>query len=437
MAEKKLTDEQLLGGQGIALIDLAVSRMGYVWRPTAQHDTGVDGEIEVRDKASGTVTGLLLKVQSKAVSAFQNETAEGFDYWPTARDVQYWLRHNVPVILVVSRPATNEVYWHRVAEPGGRAEAKRFHFVKAHDRLDETACGRLTEIAQAGAPGSWAPALAKKEQLVSNLLPIVKLPPRLYLAETPFRKPAEVNEALKGSHLSLEYVLKNDRLLTVRDLTEAAYQAFCDRGTVEDFAVSEWAESANPDTQRDFVNLLNRCLHQRLRGGVARLRFDRGTMSYYFPSNDRNQPYSYEYKSQKNTTTREVVKRLENKKERHTMGFRHSAVRTQFFRFGKEWYLELTPTYFFTQPDGMTQSRYHEDWLKRIKEFEKNSAVLGQVVMWEHLVLTEDLFAPYPFLAFGPLLSFSSDRGIDDSAWTASEESGSAPTFPDDLFSLL
>ena len=119
------------------------------------------------------------------------------------------------------------------------------------------------------------------------------------------------------------------------------------------------------------------------------------------------------------------------------MGFRHSAVRTQFFRFGKQWFLELTPTYFFTQPDGITQSRFHEDWLKRIKEFEKNSAVLGQAVMWEHLLLAEDLFAPYPYLAFGPLLSFTSDRGIDDGAWTASEDSSSAPTISDDLFSLL
>jgi hypothetical protein len=170
---------------------------------------------------------------------------------------------------------------------------------------------------------------------------------------------------------------------------------------------------------------------------VARLRFDKGTKSYYFPSNDRNQPYSYEYKSHKNTTAREVVKRLENKKERHTMGFRHSAMRPRFFRFEKQWYLELTPTYFFTQPDGMTQSRFHEGWLKRIKEFEKNGAVLGQVVMWEHILLAEDLFVPYPYLAFGPLLSFSSDRGIDDGAWTAAEDAGGVSTLTEDLFSFL
>ncbi len=80
MADKKLANKQLLGEQGIALISLAVSGMGFVWRPTSQHDTGIDGEIELRDPVSGAVSGLSLKVQSKAVSAFPNE-------WPTALKV--------------------------------------------------------------------------------------------------------------------------------------------------------------------------------------------------------------------------------------------------------------------------------------------------------------------------------------------------------------
>lgn len=76
--DKKLTDRQLLGSQGTSLIDLVVSRMGFVWRPTAQHDAGIDGEIEVRDPSTSRMTGLLIKVQSKAVSGFANETDEGF-----------------------------------------------------------------------------------------------------------------------------------------------------------------------------------------------------------------------------------------------------------------------------------------------------------------------------------------------------------------------
>jgi hypothetical protein len=55
--DKKLTDRQLLGSQGTSLIDLVVSKMGFVWRPTTQHDTGIDGEIEARDGTTGRMTG--------------------------------------------------------------------------------------------------------------------------------------------------------------------------------------------------------------------------------------------------------------------------------------------------------------------------------------------------------------------------------------------
>ncbi len=47
MVDKKLTNQQLLGAQGVALIDLVVSGIGFVWRPTSQHDTGIDGEIDL------------------------------------------------------------------------------------------------------------------------------------------------------------------------------------------------------------------------------------------------------------------------------------------------------------------------------------------------------------------------------------------------------
>ena len=146
---KKLTDQQLLGAQGTALIDQTVSRIGFVWRPTAQHDVGIDGEIEIRDTVSGQMTGRIIKVQSKAVSSFANETDDGFDFWPAERDIQYWLSHNVPVILIVSRPATNEVYWLSVRQQvAGSPAIKRFHFVKTRDRLDASARMRLSEIVQ-------------------------------------------------------------------------------------------------------------------------------------------------------------------------------------------------------------------------------------------------------------------------------------------------
>jgi len=79
MEPKKLTDQQLLGERGISLIATKVAEMGFLWRPTTTLDTGIDGEIELRDASTGEMSGLIVKVQSKAVSRFENETPEGFD----------------------------------------------------------------------------------------------------------------------------------------------------------------------------------------------------------------------------------------------------------------------------------------------------------------------------------------------------------------------
>lgn len=428
MADKKLTNKQLLGEQGIALISLAVSGMGFVWRPTSQHDTGIDGEIELRDPVSGAVSGLSLKVQSKAVSAFPNETADGFDYWPEARDVTYWLGHNVPVILVVSRPSTQEVYWLPVEEPPGQARSHKFHFNKRDDALNADAAGRLVELIRQRSAGARGIAPLRPERLVSNILPVTKLPTRLYLAETPYRTGKDVTDALQGKQLSFEFVLKNKRVLTVRDLTDPRYEFLGDRGTVEDFPVKQWSASDDPDTQRDFVHLLNQCLRQALRTSAGRIYRDKESNAYFFPSNKERTAYSFGYHGQKKTTAREVVKALRNKKLNHVMGFRHSAMWGQFNRYDGQWYLEVTPTYVFTGPDGVSPSRFAPEWTSGIKRLEKNNAVLGQLVMWEELLTAEgDFFVePYPFLGFGKLLSFQIDHGIDDASWIPPDEEASA-----------
>ena len=94
----------------------------------------------------------------------------------------------------------------------------------------------------------------------------------------------------------------------------------------------------------------------------------------------------------------------------------------RFFRYDQAWYLEVTPTYVFTQPDGITPSKYHPDWLAGIKKLERNSSILGQLIMWEELLAgSDDLLSDgYPFLAFDRLLNFQTAHGIDDDAWTAS-----------------
>src|ERR1051326_1377731 len=112
MAVKKIHLNSVIGQQGINSIERIVLAMGFVWYPTGAMEAGIDGIIEIRDANSGEVTNSIIQVQSKATKGpFQAETADGFDYLCEEKDLEYWLCGNAPVILIRSRPDTNEAYW--------------------------------------------------------------------------------------------------------------------------------------------------------------------------------------------------------------------------------------------------------------------------------------------------------------------------------------
>jgi hypothetical protein len=71
--------------------------------------------------------------------------------------------------------------------------------------------------------------------------------------------------------------------------------------------------------------------------------------------------------------------------------------------------------------------------LAGLKRFDRNAAVVGQVVMWGNFLTPDqrDLFGPpaYPYLRFGKLERFQVNRTIEDGAWlsqdsTAPEQEG-------------
>ncbi len=63
---KKWTQQDTTAHRGIAKIYRVVTDMGYIWRPTANSDVGLDGEIElVEDRAA---TAKIIRVQVKSGS---------------------------------------------------------------------------------------------------------------------------------------------------------------------------------------------------------------------------------------------------------------------------------------------------------------------------------------------------------------------------------
>lgn len=112
MDVKKIHKNTITGQQGINLIEKRVLEMGFLWYPTGGIEVGIDGTIEIRDSATGRALNAIIQVQSKAtLGQFQAETSEGFDYLCDVKDLNYWLQGNAPVILIVSRPSTDEAYW--------------------------------------------------------------------------------------------------------------------------------------------------------------------------------------------------------------------------------------------------------------------------------------------------------------------------------------
>jgi hypothetical protein len=417
---KKIRYTDIIGQRGINLIERVVLDIGYLWYPT-NLEAGIDGIIEIRDPVTGIVTNSIIQVQSKATEQpFQAETENSFEYLCNERDLDYWINGNAPVILVRSRPSTNEAYWISIknyfVDPA-RRNARKITFDKSVNRFDSSCKGQLASLAIPSDSGIYLSPLPRKELLASNLLPISSLPTHIYRASTDFRSRHAVWDKLRNikDHPTSDWVLYEDAIISFHDLGEEPWTHISKRGSSKRGDTSGWVLSPNP-TRQVFVQLLNRCLSEKV--GRLGLRWSRNKECYFV----RPSPNL----SEKKFGRRTIFGPHMYKKDKNRIAYyRHSAFESQFYCFEREWYLEITPTYYYTR-DGYYLDGFYEERLKGIKRLERNSAVIGQLAMWADFLCqqqTKDLFSePYPFLQFGALQGFEVDFGIYDNVWSAGEQ---------------
>jgi hypothetical protein len=421
---KTISAEGLLGQKGINLIEKVVLEMQSLWTPSGPNEVGIDGYIELFDPVSRVALGKTLAVQSKALSNFTNEIDESFDYWCDRRDLNYWLQGNMPVIVIVSRPASDEAYWVCVkdyfADNKARSSTK-IHFSKGMQRFTRQSLRELADLGRSPEIGLYLAPVPRLERLHSNLIPLIDHPPRIYIASTVYRLPREVWAAFRREGLNADgaWVLRDKHILAFHDLNESPWNSVCDPGTIEEFDTIEWSDSVDGDRRRQFVQLLNRTLSTQLGPEV---RYWPKEDCYAFVGRLDEGTSKRSYKSLKRQSPLSVVSKFESKSSegRTFEWLRHLGFRGQFRRLNGQWYLEITPTYRFTS-DGNWLYRYHEDALKGIKRLEGNRAVLSAVLFWaDYLNPEENLFreANIP-LQFGKLLHFELEGGINDTQWSA------------------
>lgn len=176
------TPSAKVGRAGVTRTSLAVEEdLGWLFREHPISDYGIDAHIEVVD--STNVTGRLLAVQIKSGrSRFAKATKSGWWFYPKTRHVNYWMRHSLPVLIVIYDPDLKRCYWQLVNDVTLKKTRNERGYklkVPADQLLDKTATDALSaategdpyelRIRQLRLALPWMKLLASGQRLVSDM----------------------------------------------------------------------------------------------------------------------------------------------------------------------------------------------------------------------------------------------------------------------------
>lgn len=402
--------------------------MGYLFYETGGVEAGVDGFIEVRDPDTGEVSNQTIQFQSKATSRrLPGDSETGF-HWPCSeKDIRYWSFGTMPMILIVVEVVSDKAFWKDLrawfSSDENRASGKVL-FDKEADVFDADAALALRSVSENGRLGTYYSAPRKTEFLTPNLLRVTRLPQTLYWAPTDAKSVKQLWYQARqlDPYPNREVILRENALLSLRDLDTHPWREVCDAGAMEEFDAEEWAQTDDPDRERNFVQLLNQALQEM----VARdLRFDRKHRTLFFKPNKGPKKRRFGYHAEHKKSGRWVASPYFKKGKSSEIAYwRHSAFSWQFLRIGPDWFIQITPTYHYTR-NGFERDKYAAEHLAGIKRKEWNDAVRGQFVMWREFLAAkgkDDLFGDaYPFLGFSPVEKLRADFGVNDAFWKSSE----------------
>jgi hypothetical protein len=411
------------------LVRERANAMGFLFSPYGQPEAGIDGLLELRDPVSGETSGQLVAVQVKATDdgIYTAETDSGFEYLMDTKDVEYWRGSNLPVIVVLVRLSRHEAYWKSV-EAGEGAGTRRLRIDKTQNRFDESARETIAALCVSkGGWGVWFPTLKGGEAGHLNLIEVI-LPEHIYVAASPFKTGRQALYELLANEDRPpdDWVIRGGQFMSFRDPRGGPLDQIIDAGSVEEIGSDEVTFPDDNDDERNIIELLRRTLGVQLDGLLA---FNREQKAFYFPAHAELIEHTYHYMSLKQKTSADVVKKYE--KEGKLKFVRHHAFEPRFWRVGDTWLLSVTPTFVFTW-DGVRPDRFASGRLAGKKQREFNASLLGQFVMWRHLLTglgaksaTAQLFDLEPerehVLRFQAVESLGLPRGVPDDLWRSSE----------------
>ncbi len=413
-ARKTVTQQTIIGEQGVVLIGTRCLEMGFIFHPR-RIDHGIDGHIDLAELGGGNraILNQTLLVQSKAQNRpFAFETDDSFRYICDERDLDLWLSGNAPVILIFSHPGQGEAWWVDVkaAFPDVVTRASRTVVIdKRTRRFDKDAAPALLQLAVPASSGLYLRPPPKTETLTTNLLPIVTMPPVVYLATSAVRDYPAAGEALATqAERRPGWILRDGQIMSFTSLREAQLSVLCD-GDVEEHETGQWADSDDLDTRYRFIDLLRHTVTD----SYADLRWHKERSHAHFRATS-------DLKARKAGRGPGVLGRTvfgphyAKSDPEKVSYYHHAALQLRFRRLDGRWYCQLEPDYCFTS-DGFAESRLADKLLSGIKRLDRHPAVAGWTRVWANHFRAEG--NSERLIGFGPLATVTVDRGIDDRWW--------------------
>lgn len=382
---KHLTANQILGEIGENAVRGRFLTMGFQFDGRSRLEAGIDGIAEVMDKGQPMARMIAVQVKSKDEGRYASETDDGFTYLLRKQDLEYWRGSNLPVIVVFYRRVDDSFYWKEVARDTDQAE-RRLQIDKSADVLDSSSINRLAALTVPKAGfGYYVPALGGGEEALVNMLPI-DLPAELFIASTPYDGRKATAVLLDGDEpVRFDWIIRGGTFWSFHDPRTSCCSEIVDLDQVEAIETSSLALHDDVDEQNKFIHLLRQTLRHQTRQD---LNWSKAQEILYFRALVADTPRNFAYEASKKRTDADVVNVTMSDKDEGRVSFvRHHAFEPRFELMGDQWYLIITPTYYFTT-NGFTPHPHPAGLLSGKKRLDKSAALRGQVIMW-HRYLTE------------------------------------------------
>ncbi|OXE98090.1 uncharacterized protein DUF4365 [Flavobacterium araucananum] len=124
---------------GVNAVEKIFLDYGWIPRDILQTDVGIDMEVEICE--NDEPTGQLIGVQIKSGKSYFKENRFGeITYDGDPVHLKYWLKHSLPIILVLHNPETGHTLWEKIIE-------EKIQYTKSRWKIDIPKSQRLNQEA--------------------------------------------------------------------------------------------------------------------------------------------------------------------------------------------------------------------------------------------------------------------------------------------------